>query len=46
MPVSILNTFSKIYKRYIHDSLILYINKYLSEFVADYRKSLVEKWKK
>ena len=33
-PVSILNTFSKIYERYIHDSLIPYINKCLSEFVA------------
>ena len=54
-PVSILNTFSKIYERYIHDSLIPYINKCLSEFVAAYRKSyssihvlirLVENWKK
>ena len=53
--VSILNTFSKIYERYIHDSLIPYINKCLSEFVAAYRKSyssshvlirLVENWKK
>ena len=54
-PVSMLNTFSKIYERYIHDSLIPYINKCLSEFVAAYRKSyssshvlirLVENWKK
>ena len=53
--VSILNTFSKIYERYIDDSLIPYINKCLSEFVAAYRKSyssshvlirLVENWKK
>ena len=50
-----MNTFSKIYERYIHDSLIPYINKCLSEFVAAYRKSyssshvlirLVENWKK
>ena len=54
-PVSILNTFSKIYERYIHDSLIPYINKCLSEFLAAYRKSyrsshvlirLAENWKK
>ena len=38
-PVSILNTFSKIYERYIHDSLIPYINKCLSEFLGAYRKS-------
>ena len=37
-PVSVLNTFSKIYERYIHNSLIPYINKCLSEFVAPYRK--------
>ena len=50
-----MNTFSKIYERYIHDSLIPYINKCLSEFVAAYRKSysssdvlirLLESWKK
>ena len=50
-----MNTFSKIYERYIHNSLIPYINKCLSEFVAAYRKSyssshflirLVENWKK
>ena len=53
--VSILNTFSKIYERYIHDSLIPYINKCLCKFVAASRKSyssihvlirLVENWKK
>ena len=53
--VSVLNTFSKIYERYIHNSLIPYINKCLSEFVAAYRKCyssghvlirLVENWKK
>ena len=55
LPVSILNTFSKIYERHIHDSLIPYINKCLSKFVAPYRESyssshvlirLVENWKK
>ena len=38
-PASILNTFSKIYERYIQDNLIPYINKSLSEFAAAYRKS-------
>ena len=38
-PVSILSTFFKIYERYIHDTLIPYINKCLSEFVSAYRKS-------
>ena len=47
--------FSKIYERYIRNFLIPYINKYLSEFVAAYKKSyspshvlirLVENWKK
>ena len=37
-PVSIFNTFSKIYERYIHDYLISYLNKSLSEFVGAYRK--------
>ena len=54
-PVSVLNTFSKIYERYIHNSLIPYINKCFSEFVATYRKCyssshvfrrLAERWKK
>ena len=37
-PVSVLNTFSKIYERYVHNSLIPYIKKCLSEFAAAYRK--------
>ena len=37
-PVSVLNTFSKMYERYIHNSLIPYINKCLSDFLAAYRK--------
>ena len=37
-PVSVLNTFSKIYERYIHNSLIPYFSKCLSAFVAAYRK--------
>ena len=54
-PVSVLNTFSKICERYIHNSLIPYISKCLSEFVAADRKCyssshvhirLVENWKK
>ena len=53
-PVSILNTFSKIYERYIHDSITPFIDKCLSEFIAAYRKSyssshvlirLIENWK-
>ena len=39
-PAMILNTFFKIYERFIHNSLIPYINKCLSKFVAAYRKSL------
>ena len=48
-------TFSKCYERHIHDSLIPYVSKRLSEFVAAYRKSystshlfirLIENWKK
>ena len=55
MPVSVLNTFSKIYERYFHNFLITYISNCLSEFVATYRKRyssshvlirLVENWKK
>ena len=55
MPVSVLNTFSKIYERYFHNFLITYISNCLSEFVAAYRKRyssshvlirLVENWKK
>ena len=54
-PVSILNTFSKTYEIYIHDSLIPYISKCLSEIVAAYGKPyssshvlirLVENWRK
>ena len=47
-----MNTSSKIYERYIHNSLIPYISKCLSEFVAAYRKCyssshvLIENWKK
>ena len=50
-----MNTFLKIYERYIHNSLIPRINKCLSEFVTAYRKCyssshvlirLVENWKK
>ena len=40
-PVTILNAFSKFFERYIHDSLIPYINKCLSEFVAVYRKPYI-----
>ena len=54
-PVSLLNGFSKIYERFIHDSLSNFTNKVLSKFVLGYRKSyssnhdilkLIEEWKK
>ena len=54
-PVSILNAFSKIYERYIHNTLTPYVNNFLSIFIAAYRKAyssnhvlirLIESWKK
>ena len=54
-PVTLLNGFSKIYKRFLHDSLSNYTDKILSKFVSAYRKSyssnhvllkLIEEWKK
>ena len=53
-PVSILNTFSKIYERYIHNSLTPFVNNFLSVFISAYRKTyssnhvlirLIENWK-
>ena len=52
-PVSILNAFS-IYKRYIHNSLILFVDNFLSVFISAYRQTyssnhvlirLIESWK-
>ena len=54
-PVSLLNGFSKIYERFLHDSLSNFTGKVLSKFVSAYRKSyssnhvllkLIEDWKK
>ena len=54
-PVSLLNGFSKIYERFLHDSLSNFTGKVLSKFVSAYRKSyssnhvllkLIEEWKK
>ena len=53
-PVSILNTFSKIYERYIHNSLTPFVDNFLSVFISAYRKTyssnhvlirLIENWK-
>ena len=54
-PVTLFNGFSKIYKRFLHDSLSNFTDKILSKFVSAYRKSyssnhvllkLIEEWKK
>ena len=37
-PVSILNTFSKIYEKVIKSQLVSYFDKYLSAFISAYRK--------
>ena len=36
-PVSILNDFSKIYKRFINDKLLSHVNDMLYDFVSAYR---------
>ena len=54
-PVSILNGMSKIYERFIHNSLSSYAENILSNFISAYRKAyssnhvllrLIEHWKK
>ena len=54
-PVSLLNMFSKIYEKFIHENLTNYLNTLLSKLISAYRKScrtnhvlirLVENWKK
>ena len=54
-PASLLNGFSKIYKRFLHDSLSNFTDKVLSKFFSAYKKSyssnhvllkLIEVWKK
>ena len=32
-PISLLNVFSKVYERYIHDNLTKYVKTFLSDFV-------------
>ena len=38
-PVSILNAFSKMYERYIHNSLIPFVDNFLSVFISAYRQT-------
>ena len=38
-PVSLLNMFSKIYKRFLHENLTNYVDTFLSKFVTASRKS-------
>lgn len=54
-PVSLLNGFSKVYERFLYDSLSISIDKKLSKFLSTYRKSyssnhillkLIEEWRK
>ena len=54
-PVSILNCFSKVYKKFLLEKFKLFINSFLSEYMARYRENysinhvlirLIENWKK
>ena len=54
-PVSVLNTFSKVYKRFIKDQIVCCMEKYFSSFLSAHRKnsssqniliSLTEEWRK
>ena len=54
-PFSLLNIFSKIYERFLHENLTNYVDTFLSKFISAYRKSyssnhvlirLIESWKK
>ena len=54
-PVSLLNGFSKIYERFLHNSLCKFTDKIFSHFISAYRKSyssnhvlmrLINDWKK
>ena len=54
-PVSLLNIFSKIYERFIHENLTPFVDYVLSEFISAYRKTystnhvlirLIRYWKK
>ena len=54
-PVSVLNTFSKVYERVIKNQIVCGMEKYFSPFLSAYRKnyssrniliSLIEEWRK
>ena len=54
-PVSVLNTFSKIYERVVKDQIVCGMEKYFSLFLSAYRKNyssqnilirLTEEWEK
>ena len=38
-PISLLNAFSKSYKRHIHSSIAPFVNNFLSIFISAYRKN-------
>ena len=38
-PVSLLNTFTKIYERFLHENLTIYVDTFLLKFISAYRKS-------
>ena len=38
-PVNLLNMFSKIYEKFLHENATNYVNTFLSKFVSAYRKS-------
>ena len=53
-PVSILNCFSKVYERFIHENLMSSVTNFLSDFISAYRKGdstnhvlvrLIKNWK-
>ena len=53
--MSLFNTFSKIYERFLNENLTNYVNTFLLKFISAYRKSystnhvlihLIENWKK
>ena len=54
-PVSVLNTYSKVYERVIKDQIVCGMEKYFSPFLSAYKKnyssqniliSLIEQWRK
>ena len=53
-PVSILNCFSKIYERFLHNQIASFSNEFLSDFISAHRKGystnhvlirLIESWR-